>query len=432
MRPGRKGTDERGFALLLVFAMAAAIAVLMYLEIPRVVFEHQRDKEALLADRGEQFIRAIQLYAKKFNKYPQTLDDLDRSQNIRFLRRRYKDPMTDSDEWRLIHVDAGGQYTDSKVHKKAGALDKVDNGPSILASTVQGIGASATIIDQSGEANSPGLQRRASDRISPGAGPGAGAGSAEGSAQPAEGAAVPSEPGQGGSQAQEVPAGAPGTPPATTGVFNNPFLPPAAIAQALSQQAQQQANQTGSGSAGQPAPGSSVLGNAPLFGIPTPIGQQSAAASGGDSSATGAAAGQTAAGSGSMGQSSGLGAPPAPPAPPAALAIQQILGSQRGGATAPGTGASGGGAGPSALGAGLVGVASKKEQPSIRHYKDQTNYSYWEFVYDPRETTQKGAGAAAAGAAAGTPGSSSGSSNSTSSFGGMSGGTPAPAGPPND
>jgi len=83
--------------------------------------------------------------------------------------------MTGSDEWRLIHVDAAGQYTDSKVHKKAGALDKVDNGPSILASTVQGIGASATLIDQSGEASSPAMQRRASDRIIPGSAPGAGA-----------------------------------------------------------------------------------------------------------------------------------------------------------------------------------------------------------------------------------------------------------------
>jgi hypothetical protein len=79
MRPRRNGAGERGFALLLVFAMAAAIAILIYLEIPRVAFEHQREKEALLVDRGEQFIRAIQLYTKKLNKNPQTLDDLDKS-----------------------------------------------------------------------------------------------------------------------------------------------------------------------------------------------------------------------------------------------------------------------------------------------------------------------------------------------------------------
>ena len=122
-------------------------------------------------------------------KYPQTLDDLEGAQNIRFLRRRYTDPMTGSDEWRLVHVDASGQYTDSKVHKKAGALDKQDNGPSILASTVQGIGAQATVIDLSGQTTSPALQRRASDRISPGTTPGQAASGAgpDGTVQPESG-----------------------------------------------------------------------------------------------------------------------------------------------------------------------------------------------------------------------------------------------------
>ena len=125
-----------------------------------------------------------------------------------------------------------------------------------------------------------------------------------------------------------------------------------------------------------------------------------------------------------------------PPTPPAIQQIQQILGSQRGGATASGTGmgtGAGTSMGPSALGAGLVGVASKKEQPSIRAYKGQSNYSLWEFVFDPRESAQNksgagGAGGTAPGAATGAAGNPSGSS-STSVFGGMSGGTPAPAGP---
>jgi hypothetical protein len=432
MRPRREGAGQRGFALLLVFAMAAAIAVLIYLEMPRVAFEHQRDKEALLADRGEQFIRAIELYVRKFKKLPQTLDDLDVSQNIRFLRRRYTDPMTGSDEWRLIHTDMNGQYLDSKVHKKAGALDQVDNGPSILASRVQGIGASATLIDQSDQTTSPALQRRASDRISPGGGPGAGGGSFDGSVQPAAGSEAATDSSQSDSQAPG-PAAAPPQAPAQGGVFNNPFLPPGVRAQAGAQQAQP----GGGDSAGQAAPGASLLSNAPQSDQTTPVGQALSPFSGGAAAAPGGAAGQSGTGSGFMSQPGGLGAPPTPPA---IQQIQQILGSQRGGATASGTSASGsagatGSGGPSALGAGLVGVASKKEQPSIRRYKDQTNYSYWEFVYDPRESGQNKAGAGVPGApgtAAGASGTTAGSSNPSSSFGGMSGGTPAPAGPPSN
>ena len=58
----RRRRNQRGFALLLVFALAAAALVMLYLEMPRVAFEHQRDKEALLIERGEEYVRAIQLY----------------------------------------------------------------------------------------------------------------------------------------------------------------------------------------------------------------------------------------------------------------------------------------------------------------------------------------------------------------------------------
>ena len=56
---------------------------------PSVTFEAQRDKEQLLIDRGEQYSRAINLYVRKFNKYPADFDALDNTQNIRFLRHHY-------------------------------------------------------------------------------------------------------------------------------------------------------------------------------------------------------------------------------------------------------------------------------------------------------------------------------------------------------
>ena len=98
--------------------MAAAVAIALYKELPRLVFESQRIQEQELIDRGEQYQRAIQLYVRKFNKYPATIRDLETADNVRFLRRRYKDPMTGEEEWRLIHIDATGAYTDSLIHEK--------------------------------------------------------------------------------------------------------------------------------------------------------------------------------------------------------------------------------------------------------------------------------------------------------------------------
>ena len=112
-----KHNRESGFAMLFVFVLAAAVSIVLYRELPRVVFESQRSREETLIDRGEQYKRAIQLYVRKFKKYPSSLDDLETTNNIRFLRRRYKDPMTGKDEWRMIHIDAAGVISDSKVQK---------------------------------------------------------------------------------------------------------------------------------------------------------------------------------------------------------------------------------------------------------------------------------------------------------------------------
>ncbi len=135
MKRGRKPESERGFALLFVFLMAACVAILFYLELPRAAFESQRVKEGMLIERGEQYSRAIKLYVRKWNKYPANLEELENTNNIRYLRRRYRDPLSGKEEWRLIHVGPGGVFTDSLVYDRAkdvmgGDKDKSKDGKS--------------------------------------------------------------------------------------------------------------------------------------------------------------------------------------------------------------------------------------------------------------------------------------------------------------
>ena len=94
--------------------MAAAIALMLYRQMPRVAFESERDKEQLLIDRGAQYQRAIQVYFVTFKRYPSRIEDLENTNDHRFLRRRYIDPYTGKNEWRLIHTN-GMTLTDSKV-----------------------------------------------------------------------------------------------------------------------------------------------------------------------------------------------------------------------------------------------------------------------------------------------------------------------------
>jgi type II secretory pathway pseudopilin PulG len=109
-------SPERGFALLVIFLIAAAVAFTMYQELPRAAFESARDKEQLVMDRGNQYKRAIQVFYAENKRYPAELKDLESGNNKRYLRRRYIDPLTGQDEWRLIHTN-GSFLTDSLVQK---------------------------------------------------------------------------------------------------------------------------------------------------------------------------------------------------------------------------------------------------------------------------------------------------------------------------
>ena len=62
----------------------------------------QRDREEETMQRGKQYIRAVQLYYRKFNAYPPNVDALVKTNNIRFLRKKYIDPTTGKDEWKAI------------------------------------------------------------------------------------------------------------------------------------------------------------------------------------------------------------------------------------------------------------------------------------------------------------------------------------------
>src|ERR1700674_2169750 len=100
-----RARPEGGFALLVIFLIAAAVAFTMYQELPRAAFESARDKEQLLMDRGNRYKRAIQVFYAKKKPYPAELKDRESPSNNRPLRRRYIDPMTGKDEWRLVHTN---------------------------------------------------------------------------------------------------------------------------------------------------------------------------------------------------------------------------------------------------------------------------------------------------------------------------------------
>ena len=438
--------QEGGFALLLVFLMAAAVAFTIYQELPRAAFESARDKEQLLIDRGNQYKRAIEVFFAVNKRYPADLKDLEEFGQKRYLRHRYKDPLTGEDEWRLIHTN-GSFLTDSLVQKPP-QQNAANGGPG--APTVGGgpLGANsmntapAAPPTPAADPNNPGtpavnaaVQRRPSDRTI----------TAEGFPQPGNpggAAAAGGNPQAGGLFGAGAPNYDPNDPRTWPAITLTPANPapgqgnPAQPGQAPNAQVtagQLIGNQSGAGALGAGAGGTgmNVPGQPP--GFPNPFGQSQPVQLNPNpqgqfnqgqltqpQSQFGQAQFNTPPSQFNPGQFNANPANPFAPASfPGAQSAAQVnpqIGApaspqpvSAGGATVGGlTPANGGNAalqaindqlfrpaqaltpgGPgNAMGSpGIAGVASKHEGPSIKSYRDRTKYQEWEFVFDASAKT---------------------------------------------
>ncbi len=98
----RPKPGEEGYILLGVMILLALFVIAMAVTAPRIAADIQRDREVETMHRGKQYIRAIKLYYFKFHAYPPNVDALVKTNEIRFLRKRYIDPITGKDDWKPI------------------------------------------------------------------------------------------------------------------------------------------------------------------------------------------------------------------------------------------------------------------------------------------------------------------------------------------
>ena len=114
--PGPCGS-EHGYAMAALLVGLSIMAVLMSIALP--VWSHQmkREREEELIWRGQQYARAIGLFQRKYaNTFPPTIDVLVEQ---RFLRKKYKDPITNE---RLPADPSGRRRTGSGRSGTATAL----------------------------------------------------------------------------------------------------------------------------------------------------------------------------------------------------------------------------------------------------------------------------------------------------------------------
>jgi hypothetical protein len=104
-RAGRSALDDGGYIMVALLVGMAVTAVWMSALLPSWRQQAMREKEADLVFRGEQYARAIALYWRKNNQtLPGTIDILV---SQRYLRKKYKDPMTGQDFMPLGGLNIG-------------------------------------------------------------------------------------------------------------------------------------------------------------------------------------------------------------------------------------------------------------------------------------------------------------------------------------
>jgi type II secretory pathway pseudopilin PulG len=96
---GQQG--QQGYAMAALLVALAVMSVLMSAVLPAWRHQAQREKEAELIFRGEQYVRAISLWERRHGPgtRPPNVDVLV---DQRFLRKKYKDPMTPDGEFQLL------------------------------------------------------------------------------------------------------------------------------------------------------------------------------------------------------------------------------------------------------------------------------------------------------------------------------------------
>ena len=94
--------SEDGYILIWVIFLLAIFTIALSVAVPRMAKEIQLDRERETMERGKQYSRAIQLYYRKFHAYPPNADALVKTSEVRFLRKKYIDPVTGKDDWKPI------------------------------------------------------------------------------------------------------------------------------------------------------------------------------------------------------------------------------------------------------------------------------------------------------------------------------------------
>ena len=99
----KSSNRSRGYILITLMLFMTLLAMAALAVLPDIVQQIQRDREEEMVHRGTEYMRAIKKYYKKFGRYPSRIEELENTNQQRFLRKRYKDPIAKGEkEFKMV------------------------------------------------------------------------------------------------------------------------------------------------------------------------------------------------------------------------------------------------------------------------------------------------------------------------------------------
>ncbi|HTZ72871.1 MAG TPA: hypothetical protein VMB47_03045 [Candidatus Aquilonibacter sp.] len=141
-RPAR----ESGYAYIMALFMVLTVIIGSQIVLRNLVTESRSQREAEMIWRGNQYVRAIELYYRKAGHYPQSQDDLVKGiGTVHFLRAEaMTDPMNTSDgSWRFIYTNASGAIIGSVKYGSLQQMALMDMNGGVMPGTQPANGSSA-------------------------------------------------------------------------------------------------------------------------------------------------------------------------------------------------------------------------------------------------------------------------------------------------
>ncbi len=102
----RRRNREAGYTLVALFVAMTVMTILIAAVLPLASQQTQREREEELIFRGRQYAEGIRRFRVKFGRYPTSLKEMVEVEP-RTLRKLWKDPITNSDDWGLIFFGQG-------------------------------------------------------------------------------------------------------------------------------------------------------------------------------------------------------------------------------------------------------------------------------------------------------------------------------------